>query len=56
MTALITGHSFRTSASASSTATGEKGGIAKGMCAWLGTCNRPREEHASQRGKTREKT
>lgn len=45
---MIDDHVFRI-AHVGGSATGGQGGIAAGMCGWLGTCNRPAEEHAARR-------
>jgi hypothetical protein len=43
---VITDHIFRPY---NYTGTGEGGGIGKGMCGWLGTCNRPAGDHRAAR-------
>ncbi len=49
MTAPITSHVFRP-ITLGANVTGERGGIRPGMCAYLGTCNRPKADHARTRG------
>lgn len=39
--AVITDHVFRVYS------TGSGGSITRGMCGWLGTCNKPKSEHAT---------
>lgn len=53
---LITDHTFRTTGAQCNSNTGRQGGLVPGMCAWLGTCNKPESAHAKTSGKRRRKT